>query len=72
MHCVICKVGETQKAKARFTVEKEGAFLVFANMDADVCDNCGEAYFDATTAKQLQQKADEEFKKGNPIELVKL
>lgn len=72
MHCVICKVGETQKGKASFTVERNGAFLVFSNVDADVCDNCGEAYFDSETAKSLQQKAEEEFKKGQEIELVKL
>lgn len=71
MQCVICKVGTTHKDKASFTVEKEGAFLVFSNVDADVCDNCGEAYFDEATAKQLQKKATEEFKKGNKIELVK-
>lgn len=72
MQCVICKIGTTQKDKASFTVEKDGAFLIFSNVDAQVCDNCGEAYFDVETAKQLQKKAEEEFKKGNKVELVKL
>jgi YgiT-type zinc finger domain-containing protein len=71
MKCVICKVGTTHCNKASFTVEKEGAFLVFSNVEADVCSNCGEAYFDADTARQLQSKAAEELKKGKPIELVK-
>lgn len=72
MKCVICKVGETHKSKASFTVEQNGAYLVFTNVDADVCDNCGEAYFDKETAESLQRKAGEEFKKGSPIELVTL
>lgn len=72
MHCVICKIGQTQKGKAGFTVERDGAFLIFSNVDADVCDNCGEAYFDPETAKRLQQKAEEEFKKASKLELVKL
>ncbi|MFN2440418.1 MAG: type II toxin-antitoxin system MqsA family antitoxin [Chitinophagaceae bacterium] len=71
MQCVICKIGVTRKDKASFTVENNGAFLVFSNVDADVCENCGEAYFDAETAKALQKKATEEFRKGNKIELIK-
>ncbi len=72
MKCVVCKIGTTNKDKASFTVEKDGAFLVFSNVDADVCDNCGEAYFNGTTARKLQAKAEEEFRKGKEIELVKL
>ncbi len=72
MKCVICKIGNTHKGKASFTVERNGAFLVFANVEAAVCDNCGEAHFSAGTADELTQKAEEEFKKGNEIELVKL
>lgn len=44
----------------------------FSNVDAEVCDTCGEAYFSSDTAKELQLKAAKEFKKGNEIELVKL
>jgi hypothetical protein len=46
--------------------------LVFSNVDADVCDNCGEAYFNEAIATPLQAKAEEEFRKGKEIELVKL
>ncbi len=72
MKCVICKIGTTHKDKSSFTVEKDGAFLVFSNVDADVCDNCGEAYFNEAIATKLQAKAEEEFRKGKEIKLVKL
>ena len=72
MKCVICKLGETAPNVASFTVEKEGSFLIFANVPADVCTNCGEAYFSAETTKMLYEKADEDFKKGVQVEIVKL
>lgn len=60
------------KRQVRFTVEKDGAFLVFSNVDADVCDNCGEAYFNEAAAIKFPAKAEEEFKEGKEIKLVKL
>jgi YgiT-type zinc finger domain-containing protein len=71
MQCVICKIGTTYKGKASFTAEKDGAFLIFSSVDAEVCDNCGEAYFSAETTKQLYQKAEEEFKRDIAVEVIK-
>lgn len=72
MQCVVCKMGNTKKDKGSFTIDRNGAFIVFSNVDAEVCDNCGEAYFDTDTAMQLERKASDEFKKGLPVELIKL
>ncbi len=72
MQCVICKTGETKKGKASFTVEKQGAYLIFSNVPAEVCSNCGEAYFSAQTTQELEQKAADAFKNGNEIALVRL
>ena len=56
MKCVICKHGETQSGTATFTVDKDGATLVIRDVPAQICDNCGEEYFDeATTARVLEQ-----------------
>lgn len=72
MNCVICKTGTTNKGKASFTAERGGSFVVFSNVDAEVCDNCGEAYFNAATIRALESKAEQELSKGKAIELVKL
>ena len=72
MNCVICKTGVNKKGKAAFTAERDGSFVVFSNVDAAVCDNCGEAYFTAETISVLETKVDRELSKGKEIELVKL
>ena len=71
MDCVICKVGETKKGKANFSLEKNGTFLIYKNVDADVCDNCGEAYFSVETSRKIEQLSSEAVSKGAELEVVK-
>lgn len=72
MLCVICKTGTTYKGKTTSTIESNGRLLVFKNVDAEICNNCGEAYFSPEIIQQLQSLADEAFKKGAEVEIVKL
>ncbi len=57
MECVICKNGRTFKGKTTYTIDKQKSLLVFRDVEAEVCDNCGEAYFSLETTKKLQQMA---------------
>lgn len=72
MVCVICKMGRTQKGKTNFTLEKNGAFLIYKDVEADICDNCGEAYFSIETSKKIQDLSDEAIKKGAELEVIRL
>lgn len=72
MKCVICKTGTTYKGKTTTTIEKNGSVLVFKEVEAEICDNCGEAYFSIDTTKKLQELAEDAVKKGTEIEVVKL
>lgn len=72
MKCVICKTGTTHKGKTTTTIEKNGSVLVFKEVEAEICDNCGEAYFSIDTTKKLQELAEDAVKKGTEIEVVKL
>ena len=71
MHCVICKEGETKKGKTSFTLEKNGAFLIYKDVDADICDNCGEAYFSIETSRKIEQLSADAVKKGAELEVVR-
>ena len=72
MECVICKMGTTYKGKTTYTIDKQKSLLVFRDVEADVCDNCGEAYFSLKTTKKLQQLVSEALKKGAEFEVVKM
>lgn len=54
MQCVICKTGEVQLA----TVEAElkiGKDRLLAPVQAEVCAECGEAYYSTETMQHLEQ-----------------
>ena len=69
MNCLICKQGETQPGVVTVTLERGNATLVFKNVEAEVCANCGEAYLDEATTRRLLQAADEAAQQGVQVEV---
>ncbi len=59
MECVICKTGNTQPGKTTYSIVKNNRIIVIKDVDADICENCGEAYFSVETSKWLSQKVEE-------------
>lgn len=72
MECVICKNGTTTKGKTIYTVQKQGSLLVYKDVEAEVCNNCGESYLSVETTRKLQQLAADAAKKGAEVEIIKL
>lgn len=54
MKCVICN-GQTTKKN----VEYKESGISLGSFSADVCQKCGETYFDEKTAEKIQQKSKE-------------
>ena len=59
MKCVICKYGETKAGHTTVTLERDQTVLVFRNVPAQVCDNCGEAYVSEEITAQLLEEAEQ-------------
>lgn len=71
MKCIICKHGETKKGTTTVTLEKGGSTIVFKEVPAQICDNCGEKYIDESTTKELLNKAREIVKNGVEVDIRK-
>ena len=69
MKCVICKHGETAEGTATVTLERDGAMLVFKDVPAMICDNCGEQYIDADTTKTLLRHAARLIENGAEVDV---
>lgn len=69
MTCLICKQGETESGFVTVTLERDGTTLVFKQVPAQVCQNCGEAYVDESTAIQLMAAADAAVQAGIQVEI---
>jgi YgiT-type zinc finger domain-containing protein len=72
MFCVICKTGTINKGRTTCTFEKDGSLIVFKNVEAEICDNCGEAYFSLETTEKLKSLTEDAVRKGAEIEVVKM
>ncbi len=69
MTCTICKHGETIKGTTTITLEKDGATIVFQEVPALVCDNCGEAYVEGTITRELLISAQDIVSKGVRVDI---
>ncbi len=72
MDCVICKNGKTKNGLVTFTLDRENVIVVFKNVPALVCENCGDFYLTEETTKMLLQKASKTLEKGVEFEIINL
>lgn len=70
MDCVICKNGTTKQGLVTFTLERGSVIIVFKNVPAMVCENCGDFYLTSETTKMLLEKANQTLEKGVEFEIV--
>ncbi len=64
MKCVICRQGETQPGHTTVTLERGDSVIVFKQVPAQVCRDCGEAYVDRQVSRELLGTAEEEVRSG--------
>ncbi len=69
MKCVICKQGETHPGIATMTLEREATTLVFKEVPALVCENCGEEYMEEDVTHTLLAYAEEAVRTGVEVDV---
>ena len=72
MLCTLCKNGETKKGFTSVTLERNESVIVFKNVPALICENCGEYYLDEKTSDSLLKQADNAIKNGAVFEVCNL
>ncbi len=70
MNCAICRNGMTADGHVTITLERGSAVLIFRNVPARVCDNCGEEYLSSKVSKALLRRAEEEVERGVSLEML--
>lgn len=69
MKCVICKHGETKEGKVSVTLERDGMTIVFKQVPAHVCANCGEEYVNEDITSRLLKIAEESLSSGIMVDI---
>lgn len=71
MKCVICKHGETHPGHVTVTLQRGESTIIFKNVPAEVCENCGEYYLSDEITGQLMARAEEALQHGAEVEIVR-
>jgi YgiT-type zinc finger domain-containing protein len=67
MKCVVCKTGTTEPGKATITLNHEGSTVVFKDVPAEICSNCGEEYTDEVVTERLLELSRETAETGAEV-----
>jgi len=70
MKCIMCKEGDLQEGTTTVTLERDATIVVFKQVPALVCNQCGESYTDEETTSKLLHIVEEEARKGPREEFV--
>ena len=71
MTCVICKQGTTEPGFTTVTLQRGNTTVIFKEVPADICENCGEYYLSEEVTAKLFERAEDAVKKGAEVEILK-
>ena len=69
MRCPICRHGKTRPGAVTVPLERDGMTIVFREVPALVCENCGEAFHDETVTVALLKQAEQAALTGVEIDV---
>ncbi len=64
MEGVSCKHGKTKQGFVTVTIERDDCIVIFKQVPADICKNCGEYYLSELVTETVLTKAEDAVKKG--------
>ena len=71
MTCLFCKQGETHSGKVTTVLERDGTVVIFRDVPADVCENCGEYYLSDEVTGELLERAERAIENGAEVEILR-
>ena len=71
MKCVICREGQTAPGQATVTLQRNESTIIFKNVPAQVCTNCGEYYLSESVTDQLLTRAEAAVQSGAELEILR-
>ncbi len=69
MYCVICKHGQTNSGRVTVTLQRGKSTIVFRDVPAEVCENCGEYYLSEDTTEKLLERTERAVQNGVIVEI---
>jgi YgiT-type zinc finger domain-containing protein len=71
MDCFTCRNGDTAPGKVTVTLQRGETTIVFKDVPAEVCQNCGEFYLSETVTEKMLSRAEAAVKNGAELEILR-
>ncbi|NOY08186.1 MAG: type II toxin-antitoxin system MqsA family antitoxin [Spirochaetes bacterium] len=71
MKCIFCKAGNSKPGFVTVTLQRSNTTIIFKEVPAEVCENCGEYYLSEDVTEELLKRAEEAAAKGAEVEILK-
>lgn len=71
MLCPICRHGETKEGRTTITLERAGVIVVFKDVPAEICENCGEDFLSAEVGQELWEWFEDAVNKGEELSVAR-
>jgi YgiT-type zinc finger domain-containing protein len=71
MTCVICRHGTLVDGQTTIVLERAGATLIFKDVPARICDNCGEEYVSSEVNQRLLRRAKDALERGTTLDMLR-
>ena len=71
MKCVICKNGDTSSGRVNAVLQRNECTIIFKDVPADVCENCGEYYLNEDVTNEILIRSETAIKNGAEVEILR-
>jgi YgiT-type zinc finger domain-containing protein len=71
MQCVICKNGNTAPGAVNAVLQRNGCTIIFKDVPADVCTNCGEYYLNEEVTNEILLRSENAIRNGAEVEILR-
>lgn len=71
MQCVICKNGTTAPGMVNAVLQRNGCTIIFKDVPADVCSNCGEYYLNEKVTQEILLRSEAAIRNGAEVEILR-
>jgi len=71
MSCLFCRQGQTRFGRVTVVLQRGETVVIFKDVPADVCENCGEYYLSDSIAGELLERAEKAIQNGSEVEILR-
>lgn len=71
MTCLFCKQGQTHPGRVSVVLQRDETVIIFKDVPADVCENCGEYYLSERITGELLERAEKAIQNGAEVEILR-